>query len=454
VRLAWFTPWPPQPSGIAGRSVDATTGLARRGHAIDVFVDRRRVPTAVRAGDDAPAPGEVRIQSAHEFAWRHQRRQYDLIVYQIGNSVAHGFIWPYQQRYPGVVLLHDTHLHHARGAALLVGADGEAYREVFTFDHPGDSIDAAELAVLGFHGSYYFLWPMLRSVVAAARAVGVHPRGSVEPLRAAFPDVPIGPVALGMGCEVLPCDEDRREMRRGLGIPADALLFGVFGGLTAEKRVPQVLRAIARLRQAVAGVRLLLAGAPDPALELPQLIRALRLDDAVTLAPDLDDDLFERAIAAVDVSLNLRWPTAGETSGPWLQALAAGRATVTIDHPQHAHVPALDPQTWLPRPGQPGAEPVTVAIDIIDEEHSLELAVFRLAADRSLRERLGAAARRYWEREHTVARMIDDCERLFDRARAEPDGVRHELPRHLRPDPFARAERLLQPFGISTCGLF
>src|SRR5690606_40271311 len=63
----------------------------------------------------------------------------------------------------------------------------------------------------------------------------------------------------------------------------------------------------------VAGVRLLLAGAPDPALELPQLIRALRLDDAVTLAPDLDDDLFERAIAAVDVSLNLRWPTAGRS---------------------------------------------------------------------------------------------------------------------------------------------
>src|SRR6185312_6461911 len=35
-------------------------------------------------------------------------------------------------------------------------------------------------------------------------------------------------------------------------------------------------------------------------------------------------------LAACDVSINLRWPTAREMSGPWLRALAAGRRSPPI----------------------------------------------------------------------------------------------------------------------------
>lgn len=453
MRLAWFSPWLPQTSGVAGRSVDVTTALARRGFAIDVFVDRRFVPSIRPASDDAPAAGDVRVQSAHDFIWRFQRGQYDLIVYQIGNSVAHSFLWPYQLRYPGLSILHDTRLHHARGAALLVGADGEAYREAFTFDHPDTSADAAELGVLGFHGSYYFLWPMLRSVVAASRAVGVHARGHLDFLRTEFPHVPSEAVALGMGREEVAGDRARRATRGRLGLPHDALVFGVFGGLTADKRVPQVLRALARVKGAVPRAHLLLAGAPDPALPLTALIASLGLEQAVTVVTDLDDEAFEDAIACVDVSLNLRWPTAGETSGPWVQALAAGCATVTIDHAQQAHVPALDPQNFRPRPGAGGQPPVTVAIDILDEEHSLRLAMVRLAHDDRLRATLGAAGRRYWEREHTVRRMVDDYERLIRIAHMQPEPAPLPVSR-LQPDALQHARSLVRAFGDLRCELF
>src|SRR2546430_12142591 len=56
--------------------------------------------------------------------------------------------------------------------------------------------------------------------------------------------------------------------------------------------------------------------------------------------------LFRSHLAACDVTLNLRWPTARETSGPWLRALAAARATVITDLVHHADVPSLDPRTW------------------------------------------------------------------------------------------------------------
>jgi hypothetical protein len=91
-------------------------------------------------------------------------------------------------------------------------------------------------------------------------------------------------------------------------------------------------------------------------------------------------------------------------------------------------------------------EAVAVAIDILDEEHSLRLAIEMLGRNAALRARLGTAARRYWEREHTVERMTDDYQRAIARAAAmsAPDVA---LPAHLRPDPLAFTQELVAPFG-------
>lgn len=446
MRLAWFTPWPPQASGIAGRSVDATRALASRGMAIDVFVDRRAVPSASPAPADPPRPGDVRVQSAHDFVWRHHRRQYDLVIYQLGNSTAHAFIWPYLLRYPGLAILHDAHLHHARGAALIGRESADAYRAALAFDHPDVSHDAAELAIAGLDGTYYYLWPMLRSIVLASRSVGVHSRAAVAPLQAEYPDDIIEYVALGDGRDRLPDERARLALRQRLGLAGHAMLFGVFGGLTADKRVPEVLRALRALLPHYPHAHLLLAGAPDPHLDVRSLIHTLGLTSHVTVAPDLDDDRFDDAIAAVDVSLHLRWPTARATSGPWLRALAASKPTIVTDLAHQAHVPALSPQTWQPLPSASRDAPVTVAIDIVDEDHSLRLAMARLARDAQLRADLGAAARRYWEREHTVTRMTDDYVRLIERTLASPARA-SRLPAELRADPCRPAREWLAPFG-------
>src|SRR6187399_1563885 len=94
MRLAWFSPWPPQASGIAGRSADLVTRLAARGFDIDVFVDSRFVPTDRGGPTNPPSPGQIRVQSAHDFIWRQARGQFDLVVYQLGNSRLHEYIWP------------------------------------------------------------------------------------------------------------------------------------------------------------------------------------------------------------------------------------------------------------------------------------------------------------------------------------------------------------------------
>ena len=445
--LAWFSPWPPQRSGVAGRSAELVGRLGARGHAIDVFVDAsRRRPEA--ASPDSTASGSVRVHSAHDFLWRHGRRPYDLVIYQIGNSHLHRFIWPYLFRFPGLAVLHDARLHHARAEALLSAGRADDYRAEFAWSHPDAPSGAAELAVQRVESAMYYHWPMLRGVVESARLVGAHSRGVTALIARQWPDRPVEHIALGEGPDQPDVAAARRQFRAAHGLAEDAVVFGVHGGLTAEKRISDILHAFASARASIPRARLLLVGHADPWLDLDDQISQLGLISSVCRVPTADDAAFDQAIAASDVTLNLRWPTALETSGPWVRSLALSRPTVVVDVAHHAHVPALDPRTWRRHEPsadlEPGADAraVTVALDVRDLNHSLWLTMKRLGTDAGLRDQLGAQARAWWEREHTVERMVLDYERAMARALSEPLPS-PSWPAHLRPDPFAHARRLI-----------
>ena len=436
-RLAWFSPMPPSRTGVAPYSAEVVEAL-RADHLIDVYPEAR----------------------AHDFLWTHLRQPYDLIVYQLGNSTLHEYIWPYLFRYPGLTVLHDGRLHHARAAALLRRERRDDYRTEFATSEQDVSPDAAELGIVGLDNYLYYNWPMRTLVVEASRVTAVHAPILAEELRTRHPGAIVESIRLSQG-EVISDSrirDARARIRTLYGIPDDVVLFGVFGGLTPEKRVPQVLRALAATMLYSANVRLILAGAAPAHYDVEKDIEELGLEKQVTVTGYLDDDDdFTDHLAACDVSVNLRWPTAREMSGPWLRALAAGRPTIIIDLAHMADVPALDPRTWTVAPlGSPSdalPTPVTVAIDVLDEDHSLRLAMLRLANDPDLRDRLGVAAREYWRREHSSRNMLDDYRRVIARAlttRRERDPLRAKLPAHLTDTADRKLHTLLEPFGLSA----
>jgi glycosyltransferase involved in cell wall biosynthesis len=436
VRIAWFSPFPPVKTGISGRSAELVDALRGRGYHIDTYTEQR----------------------AHDFPWRHRLEPYALVVYQFGNSSHHDYEWAYALRYPGLVVLHDTHLHHARAAFLLREKRVDDYRTEFSLSHPDVSADAAEIAIAGFDSALYYRWPLVRSLIEASRLVGVHGEGArselIETLSTPNATTPnaskIVAIELGEG-EFVSAERAARarlEVRAKYGIDQDAVLFGCFGGLTPEKRIAQILAALQVTLPHAQNARLLLAGSPARHFDAHAAAAALGVAGQVTFTGYLDtDDELTDHIAACDVSLNLRWPTARETSGPWLRALAAGKATIITDLVHLTGFASLDPRTWSVQAGtgDPGS-PICVAIDILDEDHSLRLAMRRLAADADLRTRLGYAAREYWRREHTVSRMADDYERVIAEAREAGEGG----PPHLRPDGAAKLRELLAPFGVPS----
>ena len=107
MRVAWFSPLPPDASGIAAYSAEVVPLLMPRFGALDLY-------SAPLSG----APPSRAIDPV-EFTWRHRRQPYDLVVYQLGNSKAHDFMWSFLFRYPGLLVLHDAQVHQARALWLL-----------------------------------------------------------------------------------------------------------------------------------------------------------------------------------------------------------------------------------------------------------------------------------------------------------------------------------------------
>src|SRR5262245_3487587 len=172
MRLAWFSPLPPVRSGVAAYSADLLPHLDRH-YTIDRYVD---AGTGGQQGFDA-----------HDFVWRHQRDPYHLVVYQLGNAPCHDYMWAYLAAYPGLTVLHDARLHHARARSLLNRNRFDHYRAEFQFDHPDAPPGVTEYAVEGLGGPIYYLWSMLRAVTSTARLVAVHNARVADDLRQGFP---------------------------------------------------------------------------------------------------------------------------------------------------------------------------------------------------------------------------------------------------------------------------
>lgn len=97
MRIAYFSPLPPARSGIADYSRDLLPYLARE---MDLTLY-----TAVPEQIDETLRQQFAVRPLA--AYPQERWQFDLPLYQMGNSAHHADLYAMMRRYPGVVVLHD-----------------------------------------------------------------------------------------------------------------------------------------------------------------------------------------------------------------------------------------------------------------------------------------------------------------------------------------------------------
>jgi hypothetical protein len=157
------------------------------------------------------------------------------------------------------------------------------------------------------------------------------------------------------------------------------------------------------------------------------------------------DEILDKA----DVVIATSWPPSDELTMA-LAGMAASRTVIVLEIESTAGLPALDPQTWQPR-GWSGERPIAVSVDPRDEEHSLSLALRRLASDAELRSALASAAHEWWQRHATLDHAVLAWRAILTEAvSATPPPRPPNWPRHLSADGTERARDLLGEFGATV----
>jgi glycosyltransferase involved in cell wall biosynthesis len=241
------------------------------------------------------------------------------------------------------------------------------------------------------------------------------------------------------------------QLRARYGIPADALVVGAFGGVTPEKRLPELLEAMAALTDAHPQLHLLVVGAPVAHYDVMADAAQRGLASRVRVTGFVADAELPAHMAVADICACLRWPTNGETSASWLRAIAAGRATIVTELSHQPELPVVDSRNWQPL-GPAAQAPMAVAVPVLDERHALMSALDTLARSPERRARIGAAARQYWEAHHTLDAMADAYAIVLARA-ARQAAPSVALPAHLRVRGDEHLDTLLAPFGLAAPGV-
>ena len=414
-RLAWFSPLPPSTSGIAAYSAEILPLLRARPHEIDTYTD----------------------SNAHEFVWRHRRNPYDLTVYQLGNASCHDYMWAYLFRYPGLVVLHDAQLHQARALFLTKrwAPRLDDYMAEVRANHPDAPPDLPYLVLARLADGMYQHWPMVRLVLERAKLTLVHNRWLAEDLHEKYPAAAIRAIEMGVAAPPAVPDSPKQHVTRAIGsVPDDAVIVSAFGGVTPEKRIAQLIRALGAIADRHPDVHLVLVGTRVAHYDPYADAESCGVKDRVHQTGFVPDDELPTYLAATDICACLRWPTNRETSASWLRCLAAGRPTIVTELAHLDDVPLLDPRGWRvldtdrsPRP------PIAVSIDPLDEDHSLQLALERLVSDSQLRIRLGDAAHEWWASHHQLETMAGAYDEAIHHALAAPVPS-PILPEHLLAD--------------------
>jgi glycosyltransferase involved in cell wall biosynthesis len=391
IKLAYFSPLNPVRSGISDYSEDLLPSLADLA-SVDLFVD-----------DFEPSNQALRerfnVYPIQEYPQR--RWDYDMALYHMGNNVYHEAIYRMALRFPGVVVLHDYALV-GMISSMTWGQErfGDFVRE-WGYNYGSDGVTRARKILRGVE-SMSPAEPLNQRLIDSSLGLIVHSEYVRRNVLAACSLATVARIP--MPCvSHQPGPMTRQSARHGLGLDEDKLYVGTFGYIVPNKQVETLLDTLSELMAQFPNAHLLFVGEPLEWYDPWPLIEERGLAHKVTVTGYLSLSTWYTYMPALDLAVNLRYPTMGETSASVLRLLGEGVPTVVSDVGWYAELP----------------DDCVVKIGVGETMRAdLRTALTRLLSQPELRAGLGQRGQAYVSAQHAVqqvARQYIDFIRQFVR---------------------------------------
>ncbi len=372
-QLQWVGPMPPLRTGIANYNLDlfnAVDGLWQIAAVLE---------TGSKIGDFA----SIRPIAAKDLDYTKPT------IVHVGNSEFHDLAYSIATSSPTVVVLHDIFLHHARASLALRSGRMRQYWQELQTEYGAAGVAAGRALLAGNADNNFDDYPMFECLVRAARATVVHSDYAADMIQRRIPDAIVRVVPMGIP---IPATIPKSTARKILGLSDSTFVVGSITHVNPNKRIPVVLRAMRRIVGNVPDTVLLLAGTGSDSDLMTREIEVLGLRHHVRQYGYVDDTKARVLASALDACVNLRFPTAGETSASLLRLLGAGLPVLITDV------------------GASGRLPDGVGLKIPADEYEVEMiaeVLRELAGNAQLREAAGRAAIDYVFRNNSMINMID-----------------------------------------------
>ncbi len=370
LKLAYFSPVNPVQSGISDYSEELLPALARYAD-IDLYLDNDLKPS------NSALARQVGVYSAKQFS--KQSRGYDAQLFHMGNSAAHSYIYRelLNSQGQGILVLHDFVLHHFLIGEYLNHGRAQEYIRLMAKNYGAEGDATARQVIKGKLSEALFRYPLCDEAIEAAQAVLVHSQYAKKLIEARHPGKKVGVARMGVP---LPPLIAKTAARQRLGLSQNEFILTSLGHLNPYKRLDSALWAFKAFSREFPASRYIMVGSPSPNYDVRAMVRALGLESRVEIVGYASGEKYADYLAASDVCVNLRYPTAGETSASLLRIMGAGRPVLVSRTGTFEELP----------------EDSCIKVDVDDAEEELILEYLRLLAKRpDLADTLGRSARRY-----------------------------------------------------------
>ena len=330
-KLAYVSPLPPERSGIADYSAELLPELTRY-YDIELIVSQSQV-------SDTWINACLPIRSIDWFA--NHSDHYDRIVYHIGNSPFHRYMFELLISFPGVVVLHDFFLSGVKAYLDL----NELVPSMWTHE------------LYSSHG-YYSVWerfhiqdleniiskyPCNFSIIKKAIGIITHSEYSAQ-LAHDWYDLELNDFWKIIPLLRAPIKEtDKMTARVKLGLSKDDFIVCCFGMIAPTKLNCNLMRAwqSSKLANDI-HCQLIFVGEKhdgDYGKKLEDIIQKNSLRNSIILTGWVDAETFRLYLASADIAVQLRTNSRGETSAAILDCMNFGLPTIVNANGSIAELP-------------------------------------------------------------------------------------------------------------------